>query len=157
MITPYGMYPLADESEIVIAVQNHAEWVALCADVFEQPELVDDPRFATNEDRLVNLGEWEPQLRAALRARPADETRRRLTAARIAFAEVNDPIALWEHEQLHARDRFLPTELPTGTAMTYRPPFNLDGVGDPPGRVPALGEHDPELVAELRRRAANRQ
>lgn len=157
MITPYGMYPLADDSEIMIAVQNHPEWVALCTDVFQQPELVDDPRFATNEARLANLDEWEPRLRAALRARPASETRRRLAAARIAYAEVNDPLAVWEHEQFQARDRFLPTALPTGAAVTYRPPFNLDGVPDPPARVPALGEHDPQLIAELLRRSADRQ
>lgn len=157
MITPYGLYALADGSEILLAVQNHTEWVALCTDVFERPELADDPRFATNEARMTNLDEFEPVLRDALTSRPADEMRERLASARIANARVNGPLDLWEHEQLRARDRFVATSLPTGTTETYRPPFNIDGVDGARPVVPALGEHDPALIEELRRRAAERQ
>lgn len=157
MITPYGLYALADGSEVLLAVQNHTEWVALCAEVFERPELAADPRFATNEARMTNLDEFEPVLREALRSCPADEMRQRLTDARIAHASVNGPLELWEHEQLRARDRFVATTLPTGVAETYRPPFNIDGVEGARSVVPALGEHDPAVVEELRRRAAERQ
>ena len=157
MISPYGVYPLADGAEILIAVQNHAEWVALCTDVFEQPELADDPRFATNEDRIGRIDEFEPVLRAALVAVPADEMRRRLAAARIAVSSVHDPLSLWEHDQLRARDRFVTTELPTGSFDTYRSPFNIDGVEGAAPKVPALGDHDPELLAELERRAVSRR
>ena len=69
------------------------------------------------------------------------------------FRRVNDPLALWDHEQLRARDRFIDTQLPTGRAETYRAPFNIDGGPDPAAVVPALGEHDPALLDELRRRA----
>ena len=157
MISPYGVYPLADGDEILIAVQNHAEWLALCTDVFEQPELADDPRFATNEDRISHIDEFEPVLRAALVAVPADEMRRRLAAARIAVSSVHDPLSLWEHDQLRARDRFVTTELPTGSFDTYRSPFNIDGVEGAAPKVPALGDHDPELLAELERRAVSRR
>jgi formyl-CoA transferase len=157
MISPYGVYPLADGAEILIAVQNHAEWVALCTDVFEQPELADDPRFATNEDRIGRIDEFEPVLRAALVAVPAEEMRRRLAAARIAVSSVHDPLSLWEHDQLRARDRFVTTELPTGSFDTYRSPFNIDGAEGAAPKVPALGEHDPELLAELERRAVSRR
>ena len=157
MISPYGVYPLADGDEILIAVQNHAEWLALCTDVFEQPELADDPRFATNEDRISHIDEFEPVLRAALISIPAEEMRRRLAAARIAVSSVNDPLALWEHDQLRARDRFVTTELPTGSFETYRSPFNIDNVEGATPKVPALGGHDPELLAELERRAVSRR
>lgn len=157
MISPYGVYSLADGTEILIAVQNHAEWVALCTHVFEQPELADDPRFATNEDRIGRIDEFEPVLRAALVSVPAEEMRRRLAAARIAVSSVNDPLSLWEHDQLLARDRFIPTELPTGSFDTYRSPFNIAGVEGTTPKVPALGEHDAELLAELERRAVSRQ
>ncbi|MEM9464583.1 MAG: CaiB/BaiF CoA-transferase family protein [Actinomycetota bacterium] len=157
MIAPYGVYPLADGSEIVIAVQNQTEWVALCTDVFEQPQLVDDPRFAANEDRIANIEAFEPVLRAALVAVPADEMRARLAAARIAVSSVNEPLALWEHEQLRARGRFTATELPGGRVETYRAPFNIDGVAGAAPKVPALGEHDAEVLAELERRAISRR
>ncbi len=149
MISPYGVYPLADGREILIAVQNHTEWLALCTDVFQKPELADDERFATNEARITNIAEFEPVLRAALSSAPADEMLQRLTAARIAYSSVNTPLALWDHDQLHARDRFIDTELPTGRAKTLKPPFNIDDAGGANPRVPALGEHDPDLVNEL--------
>ncbi|MBT5582127.1 MAG: CoA transferase, partial [Acidimicrobiaceae bacterium] len=52
MISPYGVYPLADGRDILIAVQNQTEWRALCTDVFMQPGLADDERFATNQARI---------------------------------------------------------------------------------------------------------
>jgi len=166
MIAPYGVYPLADGAEIVIAVQNQTEWRALCAEVFDNPALADDPRFATNAERIANIDAFEPELRAGLASAPADEMIRRLDAARIAWGSVNDPLGLWDHEQLRARGRFVPTALPTGSFDTWLPPFNIDDhdlpsdPADPAGQavrtaaaVPALGEHDPELVAELHRRS----
>jgi hypothetical protein len=47
-------------------------------------------------------------------------------------------------------------EHPAGEATTYRPPFNLDALPAPRARVPGLGEHDPGVVDELRRRAERR-
>ena len=153
MISPYGVYPLADGRDILIAVQNQTEWRALCTDVFMQPGLADDERFATNQARIGNIDEFEPVLRAALASAPAEEMLARLTAARIAYSSVNDPITLWHHEQLRARDRFVDTTLPTGGTTTYKPPFNIDDAGAAKPVVPALGEHDPELVEELLRRS----
>ena len=155
MISPYGIYPLADGSEILIAVQNQTEWEALARDALEMSELVDDERFATNEARITNIDTFEPVLRAGLASAPAEEMLSRLSSARIAFSRVNDPLALWDHEQLRARDRFVDTELPTGQASTYRPPFNIDGVPDPKPVVPGVGEHDRALIDELLRRAAS--
>ncbi len=152
MIAPYGVYPLEDGSEIVLAVQNQAEWEALACDVFAMPDLVTDDRFSTNEARIRHIDAFEPLLRAALSAVPAEEILDRLRNARIAFSRVNDPHAVWEHEQLRARDRFVTTELPTGRTRTYRAPFNIDGLPDADPAVPALGRHDPWLLDELRRR-----
>ena len=45
---------------------------------------------------------------------------------------------------------------PTGSAEVYKPPFNLSEAGDPDAAVPALGEHTPDLIAELESRAARR-
>ena len=154
MISPYGIYPLADGSEILLAVQNQTEWEALARDALGMPDLVADERFATNEARIGNIADFEPVLRAGLSSAPAEEMLDRLRTARIAFSRVNDPLALWQHEQLRARDRFIDTELPTGRAETYRAPFNIDGTPDANPVVPAIGEHDPALLDELRRRGA---
>jgi itaconate CoA-transferase len=153
MISPYGVYPLADGRDILIAVQNQTEWRALCTEVFMQPGLADDERFATNQARIGNIDEFEPVLRAALASAPADEMLARLTAARIVYSSVNDPITLWNHEQFQARNRFVDTTLPTGGTKTYKPPFNIDDAGAAKPVVPALGEHDPDLIEEFLRRS----
>lgn len=152
-IAPYGIYPLSDGTEILIAVQNQTEWEALCTTVFRRRELAADPRFDTNEHRIANIDALEEIIRQSFASSPPAMVRSRLKTARIAVASVNDPLALWQHEQLRTRDRFLDTELPTGRAETYRAPFNIDGVPDPSPVVPSLGAHDPDLVDELRRRA----
>lgn len=153
MISPYGIYSLADSSEILLAVQNQTEWEALARNALGMPDLVADERFATNEARVSHIDEFEPLLRAGLASAGAEEMLGRLRSARIAFSRVNDPIALWEHEQLRARGRFVETDVPTGRAETYRAPFNIDGTPDATPVVPGIGQHDPALLDELRRRA----
>ncbi len=153
MISPYGIYSLADGSEILLAVQNQTEWEALARNALGMPDLVADERFATNEARVSHIDEFEPLLRAGLASAGAEEMLGRLRSARIAFSRVNDPIALWEHEQLRARGRFVETDVPTGRAETYRAPFNIDGTPDATPVVPGIGQHDPALLDELRRRA----
>lgn len=152
MIAPYGIYPLADGTEILLAVQNQAEWEVLARDALGMPELLVDDRFVTNEDRITHIDAFEPVLRAGLVSVPADEMRERLRSCRIVFSRVNGPLEVWEHEQHQARDRFIDTDVPTGRTRTFRAPFNIDAVPDPAPVVPALGQHDPALLDELRRR-----
>jgi crotonobetainyl-CoA:carnitine CoA-transferase CaiB-like acyl-CoA transferase len=81
----------------------------------------------------------------------------RLRTARITVAGVRTPGEVWEHEQHAARGRKVEVRTPTGTAEVWRSPLNVSGHDEPAGPVPDLGEHDPDLVAELRRRAADRR
>lgn len=156
LIAPYGLFELADGSVIMLAVQANPEWVALATEVMGRPELATDPRFATNAARVVNVDELEEAISACFAAEPATQVLSRLRAARIAFGRVNGPLEVAAHEQLHARDRFGEVELPDGAATMLRPPFNISGAREPRWRVPALDEHEPELVAELIERARRR-
>ncbi|MEZ5378057.1 MAG: CaiB/BaiF CoA-transferase family protein [Acidimicrobiales bacterium] len=154
LIAPYGVYPLREGRQVLIAVQNAREWQLFADEVLRRPELADDPRFADNEARIANVEALEVEIAAAFTAVPADEIMARLTSARIANGSVNDPLQLWEHEQLRARDRFMTVTTPTGTAEVFRPPFNVSDCPDPRAAVPVLGDHDSGLIDELLRRAA---
>ncbi|MCY3924223.1 MAG: CaiB/BaiF CoA-transferase family protein [bacterium] len=156
LIAPYGLFELDDGSVIMLAVQANPEWVALAGEVMGRPELATDPRFATNASRVVNVDELEEAISACFAAEPAAQVLSKLRAARIAFGRVNGPLEVAAHEQLHARDRFGTVELPGGAATMLRPPFNISAAGEPRWRVPALDEHEPELVAELLERARRR-
>ena len=153
LIAPYGLFELADGTVIMLAVQSNAEWAALAGDVMGRPELATDPRFAENADRVANVDELESKLSTALAADAASAVLERLRRARIAFGRVNGPLQVADHEQLRARHRFSEVDLPAGRTTMLRPPFNISDGGEPRARVPALGEHDPTLVAELLERA----
>ena len=157
LIAPYGLFELAGGAVIMLAVQSNAEWVALATDVMGRPELATDPRFAENADRVANVEALEAELSAALAAEAAPVVLERLRGARIAFGRVNGPLEVAGHEQLRARDRFTDVDVPGGRTAVLRPPFNISGGGEPRNRVPALGEHDPALLAELLERARLRR
>jgi crotonobetainyl-CoA:carnitine CoA-transferase CaiB-like acyl-CoA transferase len=53
LIVPYGAYNTRDGA-ILVSVQNHREWQRFCEAVLENATLVDDARFATNQDRARN-------------------------------------------------------------------------------------------------------
>src|SRR6185369_7834374 len=55
-ISPYGPYAAAG-GQVFLGLQNDREWVVLCEKVLGRPELVADPRFATNPDRNVHDAE----------------------------------------------------------------------------------------------------
>lgn len=150
MIAPYGRYALADGTGVMLAVQSNREWMAFAEHVLIQPELGDDARFVNNADRISNIDALEDCIRCAFQAVSANQIRQRLVAGRIAHSSVRSPLELWEHEQLHARDRFMTVATPTGSASCYRPPFNLSDMDGPHASVPALNDHDPELIQTLR-------
>ena len=45
------------EGQVFLGLQNDREWVVLCEQVLGRPELVADPRFATNPDRVIHDAE----------------------------------------------------------------------------------------------------
>ena len=156
MIAPYGMYPMSDGELVMVAVQSNRDWADFATHVLQDTSLIRDCRFIDNSDRIANIDDLEALITSVFASVPPEELMRRLRAGRVAHSFVRDPLALWQHDQLRARNRFMQVTTPTGSAEVYRPPFNLGGAGDPDATVPALGDHDPALIAELEARAARR-
>ena len=156
MIAPYGMYSMSDGELVMICVQSNRDWADFATHVLQDPALVDDPRFVDNPDRVAHIDDLEALIEAVFASVPPEELMGRLRAGRVAHSFVRDPLALWQHDQLRVRDRFMPVTTPTGSAEVYKPPFNLSGAGAPDATVPALGEHAPDLIAELEARAERR-
>jgi crotonobetainyl-CoA:carnitine CoA-transferase CaiB-like acyl-CoA transferase len=148
MIVPYGAYACGDGS-VMLAIQTDREWRRFCNQVRGAPTLADDPRFATNADRLAN----RDALETIIEAHFAPFTRRELLAllerADIPTASVNDVPAVAAHEQLAARGRWTSVDSPHGQIPALVPPHNLASAPSRMGRVPALGEHTDEVLREL--------
>src|ERR1700752_2137747 len=53
-VAPYGAFKSRDGTDVLISIQNDREWKTLCARVLDQPDLPDDPRFASMVERVKN-------------------------------------------------------------------------------------------------------
>jgi itaconate CoA-transferase len=151
-IAPYGTFRLADGEVVLIAVQHDAEWQRLARQVLDRDDLAETPEWLTNAGRIAHVDALEAAVQAVLTGLPADVVRGRFTTAGIAVARVNDLPAVWQHEQLRARDRFTRVTTPAGPVELLRPPIDLDGWAPTGGSVPNVGEHDPAVLEEVIRR-----
>jgi itaconate CoA-transferase len=158
VIAPYGTFPLADGSEVLLAIQNQNEWERLCRVVLLAPEMATDERFATNPARIANVDSLEELMRGLLSVASADKIRARIAAAELACATVNTLADVWDHEQLRARNRFVPTTLPGGAVVeTLRLPIAFDDAAPmTSASIPALNEHDPDIVERIVQRISQR-
>lgn len=148
MIVPYGVYACADGA-VNFSIQNEREWVRFCAAVMGDPALAVDPRFASIPARLENRVALEGMIERRFSGISQARLLEILDGAGIANGAVNDVPAVADHPQLAARGRWVTAETPAGPVPALLPPHNLAGVVSQMGRVPALGEHTLEILAEL--------
>ncbi len=149
-IVPYGMYDAAD-GPLIIAVGNNAQFDKFCRQVIHRPDIVEDPRFATNVNRARNRLELGPMLKDLIRTFPRDVLLERLTAAGIPCGRVAGL-----HEALtseRTRRGGLLQDMPhpvTGTTPVFAPPYRLDGQRLPIRNAPpTLGEGTREVLHRL--------
>src|SRR5690606_20300590 len=62
-IVPYQAFETADGKFVIVGAFTQAFWVRYC-EAIERTDLLEDPRFATNADRLINRKDLEPILEA---------------------------------------------------------------------------------------------
>lgn len=150
-IAPYGPFTAGDGGIVLLAIQNQPEWVRLCTQVLDMPELIGDVRFAKNPARVEHRDELEAIITAAAEPFSADELEKRLENAGIANARMNTMAQLWNHPVLAGRNRWRDVATPGGQIKALLPPANL---GDSQARmdpVPGLGEHTEAILRELGR------
>lgn len=114
-----------------------------------QPALATEARYGSNESRLANRATLEAEIERVLAHQSRAQVIERLERAGIASASVNTVPDVVNHPQLEARGRWTEVQTPAGTIPALLPPHNLLGAPPRMGRVPALGEHTAEVLAEL--------
>ena len=149
-IVPYGMYEAAD-GPLIIAVGNNAQFDTFCRQVIERPDIVEDPRFATNVERAKNRLVLGPMLKELIAGFARDVLLQRMTAAGIPCGKVAGL-----HEALtseRTRRGGLLQELPhpvAGSTHVFAPPYRLDGQRLPIRNAPpTLGEGTREVLQQL--------
>ncbi|MEW6253326.1 MAG: CaiB/BaiF CoA-transferase family protein, partial [Planctomycetota bacterium] len=148
-IIPYQVFRTQDQP-IAIAVANQKLWTNFC-ELLGRKEWLDDPRFASNAQRVANREVLLRLIAEIIAQRPCDEWMEVLVAAGIPCGPVNNMQRLFADPQvLH---RGMVAEVPHPTIGTLR----LVGVpikyADAPAAIrrppPLLGEHTEQVLAEV--------
>jgi crotonobetainyl-CoA:carnitine CoA-transferase CaiB-like acyl-CoA transferase len=151
MIAPYDLLPTADRP-VYLPSGSDAAFRRL-GQVLGRPDLGQDPRFRTNQDRVRNRAEMLAILADEFRRRPADQLCRDLWAAGVPIGPVNTLDEVFSDPQVVHRRVVRETDyppLPSGVLRTVAPPARLHAT---PGAIrrppPRLGEHTVAVLQEL--------
>ncbi|MEH6527137.1 MAG: CaiB/BaiF CoA-transferase family protein [Sneathiella sp.] len=144
-IAPYEAYETKEGGPIVISIQNQTEWKNLCDQALRKPELVDDPRFVTNENRVKNRTELNKEVSAVFGAHTRNEMTTRLSDARIAFSSLNSVADLSSHPQIER----MSVDSPSGPVNLVASPVQFAGASPTYKPIPGLGEHSQKIRNEF--------
>ena len=140
-IYPYNSVACKD-GELVVVVQNPAEWVRFC-NMLGRPELADDPRFRDNPLRVENREALGAIMAEVFGGWTRAEAISRLEAGRLAWSNVSTVADLSGHGALER----LECVLPGGKVFNgVAPPLRRE-VGN--NEIPALGAHTQAIRHEF--------
>ncbi|WP_079978625.1 CaiB/BaiF CoA transferase family protein [Halolamina sediminis] len=148
-IAPYQAFEAAD-GYVVVACASQAIWYRLC-EALDRPDLVDDPRFETNERRVDNREELESILTDAFADRSVDEVVDLLRTNDVPVGRIRDVLEAFDDPQAEARGMVQRVTHPTaGEIELPGSPMQFSEYAATARRhPPLLGEHTEEVLAEL--------
>ncbi|ACO78676.1 L-carnitine dehydratase/bile acid-inducible protein F [Azotobacter vinelandii CA] len=148
-IVPYEDFPTAD-GYMILAIGNDAQFARFCAEA-GQAELAEDPRFATNAERVRNRAALIPLLRRITVTRETSAWVRALEAKAIPCGPINDLAGVFADPQVKAREMQLSLPHPgLGPIPQVASPIRLSGSPVTYRRAPPqLGEHTSEVLRDV--------
>ena len=148
-LAPYQPFDTKDGT-LIVACLTEEFWRSLCT-ALDLPELIDDPRFRTNSDRVHNRSELERILAPVIRATSTAALSIALESADVPFAPIHSIEDLLQHPQVRENGTII--ELEHSLAGKYRAvaaPFSFERT---PGGVstsaPELGFHSREVLIQF--------
>ena len=141
---PNEALPTAD-GWVMVAAYQEKRWQALCTAI-GRTDLLDDPRFASNEARVANRPAMREALAVALRTRPTAYWCELFTAADVLAAPVADYAEVVGTEQYAASGVEVAMEHPV--AGRFAMPGFAVGAPAPPPRLPppGKGQHSRDVL-----------
>jgi len=147
--SPSGSYE-AKDGWIMLNAPTDNEWGRI-ARAIGREELITDPRYATNKERVKRREEVEAILSEWTKARTMAAAVRELSNARVACSEVPTFDQVPNDPQLLSREMVIEVEQPlSGKLKVPGSVFKLSKTpGDPTPPAPLLGQHNYEVCADL--------
>jgi crotonobetainyl-CoA:carnitine CoA-transferase CaiB-like acyl-CoA transferase len=148
-LVPYQLFPTSD-GHLIIACLTEAFWLGMCR-ALGLDELPEDPRFATNADRVEHREELVRMIEAVTIGLSTGELAERLEREDVPCAPVLSLRDLVDHPQVEENEMLLRLEQArVGSYNVIGMPIKLRGT---PAvvRLPAaeLGEHTREVLEEV--------
>ena len=148
-LVPYQSFPASD-GYFILGVANPNLWERFCHAI-GHPELKDDPKFATNPDRVAHRAEMIDLLNGIFATNTVAHWVKVIDDAGVPVGPINKTSDVVADAQVKARDMFLPIDHPNVPDLRVpNSPIKLQGT---PARLrrppPLLGQHNDEVLAEL--------
>lgn len=148
-IAPYEVFRARDRW-LTLGALNQRQWENLCA-VVQRPDIIADPLFASNQDRVTNRAALADALNEAFAARDARDWIAELHAVGIPSGVINNIEDVFNHPQAEERDLRIELDHPTiGEVAFPGVPYKFS---ETPAQVrrppPLLGEHNKEILEKM--------
>ncbi len=148
-IVPYEPFKTKDGTYIALAVGNDRQWKDFCR-LAGLEHLADDPRFATNPQRVIHREELIPLVAEAMLQKTAEEWLQALDALKIPCGPINTLDKVFSDPQVLAREMVAEVPHPTaGSVKLVASPMKFSETSCEIQRhPPLLGEHTEEILRE---------
>jgi CoA:oxalate CoA-transferase len=145
-----GVYATTDGHVAIAAGTSNLVWRRFCQ-IIRQPELADDPKFATTAARRASQAETAAIIQGWTSQRSKAEVVSTLAEGGVPAAPVNNVAEMIADPQIQAREMFVELEHPVyGPVKITGTPLKLS---ETPGRVehlaPLPGEHNEAIFGDL--------
>ncbi|AYR20314.1 CaiB/BaiF CoA transferase family protein [Alcaligenes faecalis] len=101
-LVPYQVFPTKD-GHIIVAIGNNRQFAAYC-EAIGHPQVVQDPRFCINSQRVKHRDELEQILSAAMQKHPSAYWLQALDKIGVPAGPINDLHGVFSHPQVQARN-----------------------------------------------------
>ncbi|HAO87283.1 MAG TPA: carnitine dehydratase [Gammaproteobacteria bacterium] len=143
-ISPYDTFRTRT-IDIFIGAGNNRAWGKLCQEI-SRPELMDDPRFANNIDRVENRDDLKAEIESALMKIDGEEIGVRLAEAGLAAGPIHNTQQVVDHPHTHHREMSIEKDW-------YKMAGTPIKLSRTPGALrhlpPKFGAHSQEILAEF--------
>ncbi|MEQ8653155.1 MAG: CaiB/BaiF CoA-transferase family protein [Kiloniellales bacterium] len=150
-IVPYSTLPTAD-GYFILAVGNDAQFARFCS-FAGAPELIEDPRFRTNKDRVTNRAEIYALLPDITKRKTSQEWLEGLAELGVPAGAVNDLGEVFADPQVRQREMQISLPYPdsqSGTVDLIGNPIKMSETPVTYRRPPpTMGQHTDEVLEDL--------